>query len=143
MNWKHKFVQPVIFLFWFFKENLCFLTLTIEKPRTMTTWFNGDHPETYHIASKYISHQTIHGFLKRWLISGLVKKCSIILGTFKDQKVEGLQRPVRTGHKVWESIWRGQNWDNFSIASNPLKQIKCINVINSKYYAVVQSRSCV
>ena len=62
---------------------------------------NIDYSEVYHVASKYIFHQTIHGFLKRRLISGLGKEIhKIILRIMMDQKAEGLQRPVGTGQKV-------------------------------------------
>ena len=62
---------------------------------------NSDYSEVSHVASKYISHQTMHGFLKRWLISGLGKEmCKIILGIVKDRKAKGHQRPMGTGQKV-------------------------------------------
>ena len=47
------------------------------------------------------SHQMIHGFLKRRLISGLGKEMhKIILGIVKDQKVKALRSPMETGQKV-------------------------------------------
>jgi len=43
----------------------------------------------------------MHGFLKRWLISGLGKEMHrIILGILKDKKAEGHQRPRGPGQKV-------------------------------------------
>ena len=43
----------------------------------------------------------MHGFLKRWLISGLGKEMhKVILGIVKDQKAKGLQRPMGNGQKV-------------------------------------------
>ena len=46
------------------------------------------------------SHQMIHGFLKRRLISGLGKEMlKIILGIMKDQKAEGLQKLTGTLEK--------------------------------------------
>ena len=63
---------------------------------------NSDYSEIYHVASKYISHKTMHGFLlKRWLISGLGKEVNkIILGIVKEQKAKALQSPMGTGQKV-------------------------------------------
>ena len=63
---------------------------------------NSDYSEVSHVASKYISHQTMHGFLKRWwLISGLGKEMhKIILGIMKDHKAKAFQSPMETGQKV-------------------------------------------
>ena len=62
---------------------------------------NSDYSEVSHVASKYISHQTMHGFLKRWLISGLGKEMhKVILGIVKDQKAKGFQRPMGNGQIV-------------------------------------------
>ena len=57
-----------------------------------------EYSEVLHVASKYISHQTI---LKRWLISELVKEMhKIILGIMKDHKAKAFQSPMETGQKV-------------------------------------------
>ena len=46
----------------------------------------------------------MHGFLKRWLISGLGKEIhKMFLGIVKDQKAKALQSPKGTGQKVEES----------------------------------------
>ena len=51
----------------------------------------------------------MHGFLKRWLISGLGKEMhKIISGIVKDQKVKTLQSPMRSGQKFYESKWKVQ-----------------------------------
>ena len=52
--------------------------------------------------------------LKRRLISGLGKEMlKIMLGIVKDQKAEGLQRPMGTGQKVKESKLKGQTPTSF------------------------------